>query len=92
MINTATEEIELAETGSVEVGQLASALSQNAPRYSFFRYEHMHDGQRQTPTIFIYTCPEASKPKERMLYSCFKRNTISLAEGAGLTIDKKVSR
>ena len=92
MINTATEEVELAETSSVLVEQLASAISQTAPRYSFFRYEHTHDGQQQTPTIFVYTCPASSKPKERMLYSCMKRNMISLAEGAGLTLDKKVRR
>jgi twinfilin-like protein len=69
---------------------LPSIISPNEPRYTFYRYEEV-PGQNETPIVFIYTCPNASKIKERMLYSTTRGFVVSFAEKeCGVEIAKKV--
>ena len=79
-IDVPNESIELASTCSVDADGLSSAISDHEPRYSFFRYSHDHEGQTQSPIVFIYTCPTGSKIKERMLYASSRAGIISTAE------------
>jgi Cofilin/tropomyosin-type actin-binding protein len=69
---------------------LAAAISDQDPRYSFFRYSHDFEGKADSPIIFIYTCPTGSKLKERMLYASCRGGVVVAAGDAGLTIAKKV--
>ncbi|KAI9886493.1 MAG: hypothetical protein M1823_001673 [Watsoniomyces obsoletus] len=90
-IDIPKETIELAETSSIAPEQLMHAISDKQPRFSFYRYEHEHRGQQQSPIVFIYTCPTEAKIKERMLYASSRANVISTATGAAnLTIAKKL--
>ena len=91
-INVAREAIELAGTSSIVVDDISTAISENEPRYSFFRYSHEYDGQPQSPVVFVYTCPSSSKIRERMLYASSRAGVIAAAGGeAGLDIAKRVS-
>lgn len=88
-IDVATETIELAGTTSTDAAGLAGEISEQEPRYSFFRYS---DGGQESPIIFIYTCPSGSKIKERMLYATSKLTFIKAVEDeAGLNVAKRVS-
>ena len=88
-INVATETIELAGTSSTDAAGLANEISEQEPRYSFFRYS---DGGEESPIIFIYTCPSGSKIKERMLYATSKLIFVKAVEDeAGLNVVKRVS-
>lgn len=41
--------------------------------------------------LFIYTCPSASKIKERMVYAASRANVVALAErDAGIVIAKRL--
>ncbi|KAI9830370.1 MAG: Twinfilin-1, partial [Thelocarpon superellum] len=89
-INVADEKVELADTSSTDAEKVASTISGTEPRYSFFRYQHEFDGKEESPVVFIYTCPESSKVKERMLYASSRAGIISTASSeAGLTVVKK---
>ncbi|KAL8916715.1 MAG: hypothetical protein Q9208_008362 [Pyrenodesmia sp. 3 TL-2023] len=79
----ADESIALAGTEETDIQSLASKISNTEPRYSFFRYTHQVDGREESPIVFIYTCPTASKVKERMVYASFKIHVIHAASLVG---------
>src|SRR4051812_27586500 len=104
-IDTAKEIIELVpKPEQVDVDNLEAAISKDAPRFSFFAYDHNHDGEQFDSlgippsillsfslrvrwnhtyshfAVFIYTCPNGSKPKERMLYAACRASVIDFAE------------
>jgi twinfilin-like protein len=88
-----SEQIVLAEAAvsSVDPSALASHLSTTEPRYSFYRYSYTGADGPQSAAIFIYTCPTATKIKDRMVYASSRRSAEALAEQqAGLKLAKKV--
>ncbi|KAI9675358.1 MAG: Twinfilin-1 [Caeruleum heppii] len=90
-INIPKETIELISKSSSAAATLAETVSNIEPRYSFFRYQHEHQGQQESPIVFIYTCPSGSKVKERMLYASSRASVIATATAdAGLVIAKKL--
>ncbi|KAF0507788.1 actin depolymerizing protein [Gigaspora margarita] len=90
-LDVKNERIELDSTSKIDIDQLANTISSEAPRFSFFAYEHTHEGQDLRSTVFIYTCPTSSKIRERMLYSSCRGSVISYSESeCGLTIAKKL--
>lgn len=72
----------------VTPSDVARLISTTEPRYSF--YSHPSSTTSGRPNVlFIYTCPTASKIKERMVYSTGKSWTRTVAErDAGITITK----
>ena len=90
-IDVPHESIELVSVSSVEAEELSQAISDSEPRYSFFRFSHDYEGQRQAPIIFVYTCPSGSKIKERMLYASSRAGVITTANEANIEVGKKVS-
>ncbi|KFY17748.1 hypothetical protein V492_00416 [Pseudogymnoascus sp. VKM F-4246] len=91
-INISSETIELASTSTATLPELSTVISSSEPRFSFFRHSHdVPGGSPTTSIIFIYTCPGASKIKERMLYASSRQGVIAVAEkGAALKIVKKI--
>lgn len=72
-------------TSGVSPDLLSSTISGTEPNYTFYRYEP------QSANIFIYTCPTAAKPRERMLYASSRANVVAWAEQeAGIVIGKKL--
>jgi twinfilin-like protein len=70
--------------------QLASHLDKAEPRYSFYGYGHSGlDGG--WATVFIYTCPTATKIRDRMIYASSRKSVEALAASeANLTLAKKI--
>lgn len=87
------ESVVLAGVEETDLAGLASTISDTEPRYSFFRYTHAMDGtEENSSVVFIYTCPPASKVKERMVYASFKKMVMDAASQAGgFEVAKKVS-
>ena len=76
---------------SVEPQDLAKHISTTEPRYSFYRYSYVTEAGSQTAVVFIYTCPTATKVKDRMVYASSRRSAEAIAEQqAGLKLAKKV--
>lgn len=77
-------------SSSTDADGLASAISNTEPRYSFFRYQV--EGSKESPIVFIYTCPSGSKIKERMVYASTKQGFLAtMGSEMGVEIAKKVS-
>ncbi|KAL7270435.1 Twinfilin-1 [Rhizina undulata] len=90
-INAEKETIELAGASSSAVGDFTKVIPDDAPRYSFFVFHHDHEGNQESPLVFIYTCPSQSKIKERMLYASCRSSIVETAvKDVGLTINKKL--
>lgn len=94
-INPETEVVELVpEAPSVSsFAELSKAISSTEPRFTFYRFEHTHDGAEQSPILFFYTCPATAGNraiKNRMLYPLMKRAVLEIATStAGLSLEKK---
>ncbi|KAI9706791.1 MAG: Twinfilin-1 [Bogoriella megaspora] len=88
-IDVPTETITLASTGEATPESLATTISADEPRYSFYRHASETDGS--SPVVFIYTCPSGSKIKERMLYASSRSSVIAVAASeAGIEVAKKL--
>jgi len=89
-IDTTKETVELGGCEAIEAHDLSRVISDSAPRFSFFVFHHVYEGENNSPIVFIYTCPSTSKIKERMIYASSRSSIISMAEQAGLKIAKKL--
>ena len=90
-IDVAAESIELAGTATTDAAGLASNISADEPRYSFFRYSESSDASEGAPIVFVYTCPSGSKIKERMLYASSKLMFVNaVRDEARLNVVKRV--
>ena len=91
-IDVPQEAIELVSLSETDPAGLSGKLSDEEPRYSFFRYRREGQGREDSDVIFIYTCPPGSKVKERMVYACSVRGVMAGAnKEAGLEVTKRVS-
>ena len=94
-INPQTEKVELvpeAPTPS-SISELTQSISDTEPRFTFYRFQHTHNGTESSPILFFYTCPVTpgnKAIKARMLYPLMKRAVLEVAgKEAELTIEKK---
>ena len=90
-VDSEKETIELGKAYSATtVSAVAEQLPKDEPCFVFFQFEHQHEGQTVRPNIFIYSCPNASKVKAKMLHSTVKSAAIDAAQGQGVPVEKKV--
>ncbi|QPH02428.1 hypothetical protein C2857_006637 [Epichloe festucae Fl1] len=94
-INAEKESVELVDESPrpSSITELSQAISSTEPRFTFYRYNHTHNGTEQSPVLFFYTCPVTPgnrSIKKRMLYPLMKRAVLDIADReAGLTLEKK---
>ncbi|KAL2161771.1 hypothetical protein VTH06DRAFT_7555 [Thermothelomyces fergusii] len=94
-INPDSESIELVpdDSSPSSIPELVQAISPAEPRFTFYRFSHVHNGTESSPLLFFYTCPTNFSTKAikfRMLYPLMKRAVLSVAEEeAGLKPDKR---
>ncbi|KAI9890792.1 MAG: Twinfilin-1 [Vezdaea aestivalis] len=90
-IDIINETIGLVGSSKVTADALGTSISNKEPRYSFFKYETKIGSGRSTPIIFIFTCPEESKVKERMVYATSRLAVYRIGEiEYGLNIVKRI--
>jgi len=90
-VDPTKETIELADSKkSVEIDDLPSLIPNSEPRFFLYTFSHTHESQKFDSLVFIYSCPEKSPVKLKMLYSTVKAVAIGTSESLGLTISKKV--
>ena len=90
-IDLKSEEIGLVGTSEVSAEGLAREIINELPRYAFYRYKYVLEGAEQSPLVFIYTCPNGSKVRERMVYASSKEGLVAAARAdIGLDVAKKV--
>ncbi|XP_047663919.1 twinfilin-2b isoform X1 [Tachysurus fulvidraco] len=80
-LDTERETIELVHTNPTDIRELPARIPADAPRYHFFLYKHLHQGQSVEAVVFIYSMPGYScSIKERMLYSSCKNRLLEEVE------------
>ncbi|KAG0241263.1 hypothetical protein BGW41_006117 [Actinomortierella wolfii] len=90
-IDPQNERIELVGESKIDAKELTKNIDEDAPRFTFFAYEHTHQGKEHDSLVFMYTCPSKSKIRERMLYSSCRAGVLEAAKSeAGLEVDKKL--
>jgi len=90
-VDPTKETIELADSkASIEIDDVPSVIPDSEPRFVLYRYSHQHESQHHDSLVFIYSCPDKSPVKLKMLYSTVKAVAIGSAESLGLTIAKKI--
>eukprot|EP00761_Pharyngomonas_kirbyi_P013272 gb/GECH01013299.1/.p1 GENE.gb/GECH01013299.1/~~gb/GECH01013299.1/.p1 ORF type:complete len:340 (+),score=97.99 gb/GECH01013299.1/:1-1020(+) len=90
-IDISGERIILSDSASdVSVDQLPSNISSNEPRFTFYRFSYEHEGESKNAVFFIYSCPEASRIKTRMIYSTTKGAAIMYGNAFEIEPDKKI--
>lgn len=82
------ETIELSDSRNTDINSISGLLAPNEPRFTFFRYDHTHESEDFSSTLFVYSCPTKSPVKLRMLYSSVKAVVNGQAEAAGITIER----
>jgi len=87
-VDATRETIELVKHKSCEVEGLVNELDKNEPRFTFYKYNHDHEGESFESNLFIYSCPPNSPVKLKMLYSTVKSVAAGAAEDAGITIER----
>jgi twinfilin-like protein len=76
---------------NVQPSQVAALLSTTEPRYSFYSHPSISAEDGKPTILFVYTCPTASKIKERMVYSTGKSWTRTVAErDAGIKVTRSL--
>jgi len=83
-INTIVFEIEpkkevlnLGESGNFDFDDLPEKLPPKEPRYILHNFAHEKDDSSLTKEVFIYYCPDKSKPRLRMFYSTAKSTVLA---------------
>jgi len=88
-VDPVKETIELSKHKSISsIESLVEEFDKNEPRFTFYKYEHTHDGESFDSNLFIYSCPNNSPIKLKMLYSTVKSVVSVAAEEAGITIER----
>ncbi|CAM1505150.1 Fc.00g107870.m01.CDS01 [Cosmosporella sp. VM-42] len=94
-INPSTEVVELVPESPTPstISELSQAISTEEPRFTFYRFTHTHNGTKQSPVLFFYTCPVTPGTKAikyRMMYPLMKRAVLEVADReAGLKLEKR---
>ncbi|KAF9910959.1 hypothetical protein EC991_005134 [Linnemannia zychae] len=90
-IDAEKETIDLVSEAKLSANEVYKNIDEESPRFTFFAYEHTHNGTAHDSLVFMYTCPSKSKIRERMLYSSCRAGVLQGAkDDAGLNVDKKL--
>ncbi|KAG0286809.1 hypothetical protein BGZ96_009159 [Linnemannia gamsii] len=90
-IDAENETIDLVNEAKLGANDVHKHIDDDAPRFTFFAYEHTHNGTAHDSLVFMYTCPSKSKIRERMLYSSCRAGVLQGAkDDAGLNVEKKL--
>lgn len=79
-----------AETDTSDLEAIVGKLPEREPRYVLHMYDHERDGAGKKKAIFVYYCPDKSKPRLRMFYSTAKSNVLGTIDNAGIEEPKRI--
>jgi len=88
-IDEKAEKIDLASASKIEIAEIGGAFPDGEARFHFFAYKHEYEGQSLSSVIFVYSCPNGTPVKQRMLYSTTKSAATEAAGSLGIEIARK---
>ncbi|KAG4103838.1 hypothetical protein H8356DRAFT_927777 [Neocallimastix lanati (nom. inval.)] len=87
------ESVELTESNNefTKIEQIRSRLPAESPCFIFLKFPHDYKGVQVTSQIFIYSCPDKSKVKEKMTYSSARNTVVNYVESDySIKLDKRI--
>eukprot|EP01089_Gocevia_fonbrunei_P013718 TRINITY_DN3574_c0_g1_i1.p1 TRINITY_DN3574_c0_g1~~TRINITY_DN3574_c0_g1_i1.p1 ORF type:complete len:338 (-),score=79.52 TRINITY_DN3574_c0_g1_i1:62-1075(-) len=88
-VDATKETIELANSKNLSsINDLQGQFAASEPRFTFFKYDHQHEGEQFGSNLFVYSCPPSSPVKLKMLYSTVKSVVSGAAEQASIEIER----
>jgi len=77
-----SESVELVESNNdfTKIDDIRPALPAESPCFIFMKFNHEYKGVDVTSNIFIYSCPDKSKVKEKMTYSSARNTVVNYVE------------
>lgn len=85
------ERITLSDSApEIGIEDLVSRISSDEPRFTFYRFAYDHEGEAHDSTFFIYSCPDASPIKTRMVYSTTKGSALLYGKAFDIEPEKKI--
>mmetsp|Transcript_38494 Transcript_38494/g.96860 ORF Transcript_38494/g.96860 Transcript_38494/m.96860 type:complete len:347 (+) Transcript_38494:77-1117(+) len=89
-VDPVQETIELVATKTASASSLSGSISDETPGYSIYCYAHTHEGKSIKSNVFVYSCPDYSPIKLKMLHSTVKSTCIDALKDAGVSVDAKI--
>lgn len=77
--------MDYAGKGGIE--DVSTKIEPNAPRFTFWVYNHTFEDQDLSTVYFIYSCPTQSKVKDRTVYSSSKNSLLSHVTSLGINVE-----
>jgi len=90
ILDAEKETLNCGETGTMHLDDIVGKLPEREPRYVLHNYTHEHNGASATKGVFIYYCPDKSKPRLRMFYSTAKSNVLNTINDHKIEEPKRV--
>jgi len=85
--------VELVESNNdfSNIEDIRPGLPTESPCFIFLKFKHEYKGAESVSTIFIYSCPEKSKVKEKMTYSSARNTVVNYVENDyKIKLDKRI--
>lgn len=89
-VDSQKETLELRSESKESAANVSRQIPSDEPSFTLFRYTHDFKGEQQSPTFFIYSCPDGASVRSRMLYSTVKATACDAASHLGVQITKKI--
>lgn len=86
LVEPTKETIELAAAKTLSAADLPAQFPADEPRFGLYTHTH----ENQPAVVFVYSCPNDSKVKLKMLYSTVKSAVLVQAEAKGVRVAKKL--
>jgi len=87
------DSVELVESNNdfTKIEDIRPGLPTDTPCFVFMKFPHQYKEVDVNSTIFIYSCPEKSKVKEKMTYSSARNTVVNYVESDyGIKLDKRI--
>eukprot|EP01006_Ploeotia_vitrea_P037785 TRINITY_DN66170_c14_g1_i1.p2 TRINITY_DN66170_c14_g1~~TRINITY_DN66170_c14_g1_i1.p2 ORF type:complete len:342 (-),score=194.20 TRINITY_DN66170_c14_g1_i1:61-1086(-) len=90
-LDVETEVLNSETDAKIEADDIDQKLSPNEPNFILYRFVHKNrEGQDATKTLFVYYCPDNSKPRHKMFYSSTKSMVLKVLEKLNIDVHCKI--
>jgi len=69
--------------------EIAKRMPAKEPRYAVYQFRHEMEGKDAAPYVFLYYCPMAAMPRQKMTYSSCKSIAVKLCEKMDVAMAKQ---
>jgi len=84
------ETLGVQEAATLKLEKMVEKLPEREPRYALHKFSYSKDNAEKEKNLFVYYCPDKSKPRLRMFYSTAKSTVLSSIEEHKIDEPKRI--